>query len=233
MFSKALIATCFAALAAAQSAVLTFTHVPNPITDGQAQAITYTTNDTTTPVTILLRKGASLSLQTVSTLTTSATGGQFIWTPPKSLANGIDYALQITQGSQINYFGPFTIQGADPSAVASASSASATVSSSSAATNATTTTAVVAVPGTVGTMSAGTGTALPRNTTMSMATLTPSGSATVTAATNSAGQTTGSGYQGSSTASSASATSTSGASSITISGALSLLFGAAAAALYL
>jgi hypothetical protein len=46
MFSKTILVSAFAALAAAQSAVLTFTNVPNPITDGQAQAITFATNDT-------------------------------------------------------------------------------------------------------------------------------------------------------------------------------------------
>lgn len=48
MFSKALLLGAIAALATAQSTVLTFTNVPNPITDGQPQAITYATNDTTT-----------------------------------------------------------------------------------------------------------------------------------------------------------------------------------------
>ena len=43
---KAIAIAGLAALAAAQSSVLTFTHVPNPITDGQAQAVTYSTNDT-------------------------------------------------------------------------------------------------------------------------------------------------------------------------------------------
>jgi hypothetical protein len=46
MFSKTLLLSVLSALAAAQSTVLTFTNVPNPITDGQAQAITYATNDT-------------------------------------------------------------------------------------------------------------------------------------------------------------------------------------------
>lgn len=46
MFSKTLIVSAFAALAAAQSSVLTFTKVPNPVTDGQPQALTYATNDT-------------------------------------------------------------------------------------------------------------------------------------------------------------------------------------------
>jgi hypothetical protein len=75
-------------------------------------------------VTILLRQGLSGNLQDVETLTTDATNGQFIWTPSTSLPNGNNYALQIKQGSEINYFGPFTIQGASSSASASTSSGS-------------------------------------------------------------------------------------------------------------
>jgi hypothetical protein len=95
MFAKALLLGALAALATAQSAVLTFTRVPNPVTDGEPQAITYATNDTTSPVTIILRKGTSKNLQTIATLTTDANGGQFIWTPPPSLPNDNDYALEI------------------------------------------------------------------------------------------------------------------------------------------
>jgi len=46
MLSQTLLVGAFAAFAAAQSTVLTFTHVPNPVTDGHPQAITYATNDT-------------------------------------------------------------------------------------------------------------------------------------------------------------------------------------------
>ena len=69
MFTKALLVSALAAYAAAQSAVLTFTKVPNPVTDGQPQAITFATNDTASPVTITLRKGPSGNLQTVTVLT--------------------------------------------------------------------------------------------------------------------------------------------------------------------
>ena len=48
MFTKTFLVSALAALVTAQSSVLTFTKVPNPVTDGQAQAITYATNDTTT-----------------------------------------------------------------------------------------------------------------------------------------------------------------------------------------
>lgn len=131
MLAKTLLLGAFAALAAAQSAVLTFTRVPNPITDGEPQAILYATNDTQTPVTILLRRGSANNLQTVQTLTTDATGGQYIWTPPLSLPNGNDYALEIRQAGQNNYFGPFTVQGASPAAVASASSSASEASATS------------------------------------------------------------------------------------------------------
>jgi hypothetical protein len=77
-------------------------------------------------VTILLRQGVSDNLQDVETLTSDAKNGQFIWTPSTSLPNGNNYALQIKQGGEINYFGPFTIQGASSSASASASTSSGT-----------------------------------------------------------------------------------------------------------
>ena len=52
---------------------------------------------------------------------TDARDGQYIWTPSTSLPNGNNYALQIKQGNEINYFGPFVVQGASSSASASVS----------------------------------------------------------------------------------------------------------------
>ena len=72
-------------------------------------------------MTIILRQGPSGNLQDVETLTTDARNGQFIWTPSTSLPNGNNYALQIKQGNEINYFGPFVVQGASSSASASVS----------------------------------------------------------------------------------------------------------------
>ncbi|KAK3073932.1 hypothetical protein LTR53_004060 [Teratosphaeriaceae sp. CCFEE 6253] len=246
MLAKIILASAFVALAAAQSAVLTFTKVPNPITDGQPQALTYSTNDTSTPVTIILRKGPSTNLQTVSTLTTSATGGQYIWTPPTSLADGTDYALQIVQGSQYNYFGPFQVQGAVASQVSSAASSSAAAASASpyvsstVSANGTAATTIPVAPVTpVGTVSAATGTALPRNTTMSMATLTAaSGSASITPSGSSTSMadatasSSGAGFQSTASASSTAAA-TNGAAGVQAGGALALVFGAGAAVFYL
>ncbi|TKA67453.1 hypothetical protein B0A55_08076 [Friedmanniomyces simplex] len=246
MFSKLLLASGFAAIAAAQSKVLFFTHVPNPITDGQAQALTYATNDTTTPITIVLLQGAATQLKPIYTLSAAVTGGQYIWTPSTSLPDGSDYALQITQNNQINYFGPFQVQGAvGPASSSSSASLSSTATAGGAphmsstttfSTNGTATTTVHIVPATVGTMSAGTGTALPRNTTMSMATLSASTTA-VSPATNTADATmtsSGAGFQNSALASaSGSTTTTNGASGIQISSFLSLVLGIAGAVFYL
>lgn len=130
MFTQTLLLSALAALATAQSSVLSFTRVPNPVTDGQVQVLLYSTNDTTSPVTILLRKGLSSNLQTVYTVTENAQNGQYLWTPPTWIADDTDYALEIMQGTQVNYYGPFTIQGSQPAAVASHSSAAAASSSS-------------------------------------------------------------------------------------------------------
>merc|ERR1711967_67744 len=215
MFAKAIILAGLSALAAAQSTTLTFTEVPQTVTDGQEQTIRYTTDDNSTAVTILLRKGPSENLQTVSTLTTSATGGEFLWTPSICLENGDDYALEIQQGSENNYFGPFTVQGRDASCDDSTSAspsanatASMTVGMNGTATHMPTVILAVGMNGTAthmpipvgtapavgdsnGTMMA-TGTSVPRNTTMSMATLTPTTSSTGSPSSNSASATSGS-----------------------------------------
>ena len=73
------------------------------------------------PVSIILRQGPSGNLQDVETLTSDAQNGQFIWTPSTSLPNGNNYALQIKQGNEVNYFGPFIVQGATSSASSSMS----------------------------------------------------------------------------------------------------------------
>ncbi|WPG97746.1 Hypothetical protein R9X50_00052700 [Acrodontium crateriforme] len=221
MLSKTLLLSALAAFAAAQqnvSTVLTFTHVPNPITDGSAQAITYATNDTTTPVTIILRKGPSGHLNTIATLTEKATNGQFIWTPAKSLPDGSDYALEITQGTQFNYFGPFTVQGQSEEAS----------SSSSAYSNSTSMTTAPSTSTMSGTVSAGTGTTMMRNTTMSMATLHTSNTVSSTSTTQTTTQS-GAGLQTSAAASQSGNT----ASDMKTDSALAMIFGAAAAALFL
>ncbi|KAM0714812.1 hypothetical protein Q7P37_009276 [Cladosporium fusiforme] len=229
MFSKTIVLGALAAVAAAQSAVLTFTNVPNPITDGQAQAITYATNDTTNPVSILLRQGPSDDLKTIETLTEDATGGQFIWTPSTSLPNGNNYALQIKQGDEINYFGPFTVQGAS----SSASSASGRVPSVSASpivsANGTSSVPVIVTPVGTGASASGTGSPISRNTTLSSATLTATTSSSGSDSTGTS--TDDAGFQG--TGSSTDAPESTGAASSFQVGSGIALFGAIAAGVFL
>ncbi|KAL1583555.1 hypothetical protein WHR41_07652 [Cladosporium halotolerans] len=227
MFSKALLLGAIAALATAQSTVLTFTNVPNPITDGQPQAITYATNDTTTPVTIILRQGLRTDLQDVETLTTEATGGQFIWTPPNSLPNGNDYALQIKQGNEINYYGPFTVQG--QTTTSSARSSASASASGSPIVSANSTTSAMMTPMGTGASASGTGSPISRNTTMSSATLTASTTSSNSRAT--ASSTDDAGFQGTGT-SSAGSEPTGAASSMQIGSSLAL-FGAIAAGIFM
>ncbi|KAF2858039.1 hypothetical protein K470DRAFT_278816 [Piedraia hortae CBS 480.64] len=129
MFS--ILVVSLAALAVAQSTVISFDSVPNPIVDGKAQTIKFHTSDQSNSVTITLRKGASNDLQTVETLTTNAQNGEFVWTPSECLPNGNDYALQITQNGQVNYFGPFSVIGAASSCASSSSSAATAATTSS------------------------------------------------------------------------------------------------------
>lgn len=86
----------FAVFAAAQSDVLTFTKVPNPITDGENAVILWSTNDTNTPVKLTLRKGNPNNLDTVYVITSNGQDGQYIWNPPLWIANDDDYALEIS-----------------------------------------------------------------------------------------------------------------------------------------
>lgn len=222
MFSKTLLLSALSALAAAQSAVLTFTNVPNPITDGQAQAITYATNDTTSPVSIILRQGPSGNLQDVETLTTDARDGQFIWTPSTSLPNGNNYALQIKQGNEVNYFGPFVVQGASSSASSVSVSASPVPSA-----NSTTSVPVLVTPAGTAASASGTGVPISRNTTMSHATLTATTSSSRSTATGSS--TDDASFP---SASSTDSSSTGAASSFQVGSGIAL-FGAIAAGIFL
>ena len=109
---KPLLALATATLfARAQTPALTFNSVPNPMSVGVAQTITYGAPDLASPVTIVLRRGAATDLATLATLTTTATGGTFVWTPPPTLVSDTDYALEIRQDGVNNFFGPFELLG--------------------------------------------------------------------------------------------------------------------------
>jgi len=118
-----------AALLAAATA-LTIDTWPSSVVAGTSYPIKFSPADSQM-YTFVLRKGPSGNLATVGTLTTSATGGVFNWTPSKDLVNGNDYALQIVQGDQNNYSGLISLSGGSNSA-ASSSAASASASASAA-----------------------------------------------------------------------------------------------------
>ncbi|KAK8213409.1 hypothetical protein M8818_002708 [Zalaria obscura] len=126
-------ASVLASYALAQSTRLAFTSTPASVTAGQAVTIKYSAADTTAPVTIILRKGDPNDLQTIAVLTSDSTGGSYTWIPADYFADDTDYALEITQGDEINYSGEFSLSGANAAAVSSASSASAASASSAAA----------------------------------------------------------------------------------------------------
>ncbi|KAH9878935.1 hypothetical protein J1614_002370 [Plenodomus biglobosus] len=101
---------------------------------GQTYEVTYSPADNT-PTTFILRQGSSTDLDTIGTLTTSATGGKFSWTVDRDLDNEADYALEIRRGDQVNYSGQFALTGGDDavsSAMSSAASSAASAASSAA-----------------------------------------------------------------------------------------------------
>jgi len=110
MFAKSF--TAIALLASSVFGAVTFTSVPSGISAGQSYTLLYSADDTTTPVTITLRKGNPQNLDTIGALTTTSTGGSFTWTVPADIVSGTDYALMISQGTaDVNYFGPFSVSG--------------------------------------------------------------------------------------------------------------------------
>jgi len=132
--------TLFAGAAFVAAALaLEINEYPPSVEAGKTYTVTYSPADNK-PTTFILRKGVNENLDTVTTLTTTATGGKFEWTVDEDLENASDYALMIEQaGVDPNYIGPIALSGGeDPkpssSSKASSSAASSTESESSSAT---------------------------------------------------------------------------------------------------
>lgn len=229
----------FATLCLAQSANLAFTSTPSSVTAGTPVVITYTAPELNEAVTITLRKGNPDDLQTISTLTSSATGGNYTWIPLSSLEDASDYALQLEQGDSVNYSGEFSLSGSNPASVSAAMAATSSLSSAEAALTSSyaqsasvaslqsvissynaslnSLTAASSASMTGAASSAGTGSALPRNTTMVSATLTASSSSSVSESGSSSSSSAGATSKGSSTTSSAAASSSTGAAAKAVS----------------
>ncbi|CAO2656626.1 Nn.00g054290.m01.CDS01 [Neocucurbitaria sp. VM-36] len=184
---------------------------------GQTYTVTYSPKDNT-PTTFVLRQGDSGDLKTISTLTTTATGGSFSWTVDKSLTDESDYALEIKQGDVINYSAQFPLSGGSGEAISSAVSSAYASASSAAASAASSASAALSSAISSAVASASISPSAGTNTTVTSATL--SRSATSTKSTASA------------TSSGGVPESTGAASSLATSP-LAALFGAIAAFAYL
>ncbi|KIW56142.1 hypothetical protein PV05_04824 [Exophiala xenobiotica] len=162
--SKALILGASLYSCALAQTKIAFTHVPAVVVAGESYNITWGGGDGTS-VTITLREGDPNELKTIDTLADSVSDNFFLWTVSKDLKTASDYALQITQGqNDINYSGQFSLTGGTGSSTISASgTTTATASHNS--------TAGITSTSTTGTASLGTGSAIPRNTTFSSATM--------------------------------------------------------------
>lgn len=223
-------ASALASFAAAQSTTLFFTKFPTSVTTGTTYPLEWKTNDNTTPVTITLKQGPSGDLKDVTVLTSNGENGKFSWTPSKSLSDGGNYALVITQGDQTNYGGPIALSGGSPSSAsaasstASASSASASSKAASSKSDSTLSTAAI-------TTSASSGSASASASASDSSSNSKSPSAKSASPTAAASQTTGSAATSTNDAQGA-PTSTGGAATLG-SSPMALIFGAAAMMAYL
>lgn len=173
-----------AALIAAAWAV-ELNDVPSSIEAGKTYTITYSPKDNTA-TTFILRKGDPNNLDTITTLTTTATGGSFSWTVPSNLANAKDYALEIRQSGQTpNFSGLIALTGGTTSVSSSYSgtptptkssssspTASSTTSDSSTLTSSTVSGTISSTPGANSTISSPT---LSRTSSTGTSTTTSSG----------------------------------------------------------
>ncbi|KAJ9633296.1 uncharacterized protein PV06_00989 [Exophiala oligosperma] len=152
---------------------IAFTHVPAVVVAGESYNITWGGGDDT-PVTITLREGDPDDLKTVQTLADGISEDFFVWTVQKDLKTANDYALQITQGqNDINYSGQFSLTSSTASTTASASGNS-----------------TASITSTNSGASQGTGSAIPRNTTFSSATISRTASLPSTTTETSSGSVT-------------------------------------------
>ncbi|KAI0008905.1 Ser-Thr-rich glycosyl-phosphatidyl-inositol-anchored membrane family-domain-containing protein [Xylariaceae sp. FL0662B] len=133
---KSIIAAALAILPALANALMITNSNFNGIQAGKPFTITWT--DASGPVTLTLKTGDPNNLVTVDTITSGQTGNSFTWTPSASLPSG-EYAMEISDGSGVNYSLQFPFSGGSASS-SYTSATSTSVSSSSITVSATTST---------------------------------------------------------------------------------------------
>ncbi|KAI0117331.1 Ser-Thr-rich glycosyl-phosphatidyl-inositol-anchored membrane family-domain-containing protein [Daldinia grandis] len=121
------VTTVLAALPAWVSAVALTNSNYNGIEAGKAFEITW--SDAVGPVSLNLKDGPSDNLKTVSEITSGQTGTSYTWTPSSSLPSGT-YALEINDGTDVNYSEQFEISGGSASSSSASTTASQTSTSS-------------------------------------------------------------------------------------------------------
>lgn len=210
-FFSLIASAAFAAVALAQSPVKITNNAVLPKA-GETIKITY--EPANVAVTLILKNGDGKNLQTVKTIGTSS-NGSIDWTPEKDIPNDL-YSLEIKPATgDSNYIGPFRIQGATASVVASTASSTRSASASSSVSSG-------SVTSSASSSSASASVSASHNGTVT--------SATLSTATTSGSRPTGSGA--SQTTGSAPPTNTNAAGALSQSP-LALVFGALAAFAYL
>ncbi|KAI8965280.1 Ser-Thr-rich glycosyl-phosphatidyl-inositol-anchored membrane family-domain-containing protein [Daldinia sp. FL1419] len=132
------VSAVLAALPAWVNAVVITNSNYNGIEVGKAFEVTW--SDATGPVSLTLKDGPSDNLKTVSDLTSGETGTSYTWIPSSSLTSGT-YALEISDGTDVNYSQQFEISGGSASSTSAGTSASTTASQTSASSAVSSTTA--------------------------------------------------------------------------------------------
>ncbi|KAI1660187.1 Ser-Thr-rich glycosyl-phosphatidyl-inositol-anchored membrane family-domain-containing protein [Daldinia decipiens] len=134
------ITTILAALPAWVSAVAITNTNFNGIQAGKAFEVTW--SDAVGPVSLTLKDGPSDNLKTVSEITSGQTGTSYTWVPSSSLPSGT-YALEINDGSEVNYSQQFEISGGSASSSSVSTTASQTSTSSAVSSTITSSSATV------------------------------------------------------------------------------------------
>ncbi|KAI1163666.1 Ser-Thr-rich glycosyl-phosphatidyl-inositol-anchored membrane family-domain-containing protein [Nemania serpens] len=102
-------------------------HLTNSNFDGIEAGSTFkiTWDDAEGPVTLTLKNGASDDLKDVETITANAAGKSFVWPVDPALTTG-KYAIEIDDGTDVNYSKLFAVEGTAASSSSSTSSSSTT-----------------------------------------------------------------------------------------------------------
>lgn len=137
-FIRLAVFTALAAYASATNVITSVTASTN-LTPGQPFTITWQTDSSST-VTLILRKGDASNLENIGTIATVPNTGSYTWYPDSDLPGGTDYAFEIVGSDGVpNYSHYFGIDNPSVSAASNGATSAATSGGSSSAAVKTTT----------------------------------------------------------------------------------------------